>query len=184
MMKGFFYPLLDCMFGRSLWCTRRKWPKRLVAKTSCRPSELRRSCWVKRPSAVANMLMTFLQWECTLLHNGMDNGQAALVHSYGALSQYEIKMKKTQRKTNKELTLDFYLENRPLKKALTSTCGLGIIPAFRYRKSILLYLWKNTSMHQRWINLNSQLIVQVMKPCSEGYKGLQKQCTSSVMISV
>lgn len=57
------YQPTDFNHALSLWFTRRKWPNRLVAKTSCRPSELMRSCWVKMPSAVANMLMTFLQWE-------------------------------------------------------------------------------------------------------------------------
>lgn len=40
------------------------------------------------------------------------------------------------------LWLTKYLENRPLKNALTFTWGFGMIPAFRYRKSILLYLQK------------------------------------------
>lgn len=33
-----------------------------------------------------------------------------------------------------------YLEKRPLKKAFTSNCGLGIMPAFRKRQSNRLYL--------------------------------------------
>lgn len=43
--------------------------------------------------------------------------------------------------------VEFYLENRPLKNALTFTWGFGIIPAFRYRKSILLYLQKKTKQN-------------------------------------
>lgn len=45
---------------------------------------------------------------------------------------------------------EFYLENRPLNKAFISTCGLGIIPALRYRKSILLYLYKNNIYIHSW----------------------------------
>lgn len=60
--------------------------------------------------------------ENILSHTVKDSGQAALTSNHQAL--------------------EGYLENRPLKKVLTFTCGLGIIPAFRYRKSILLYLWR------------------------------------------
>lgn len=125
-------------------CTRRKWPNRLVAKTSCRPSELRRSCWVKRPSAVANMLMTFLQWEET------QQCEVALVY---------------RRRTSitKQVKKWFYLENRPLKNALTFSCGFGIIPALRYRKSILLYLEKHK--HASKINLSSKFIVERTSSC-------------------
>lgn len=61
--------------------------------------------------------------------------------------EYTVRQKRGHRsRCSEELALGCYLENRPLKKALTLTCGLGIIPAFRYRKSILLYLWKNINV--------------------------------------
>lgn len=41
---------------------------------------------------------------------------------------------------SKKQKVEYHLENKPLKNALTFTWGFGIIPAFRYRKSILLYL--------------------------------------------
>lgn len=68
-------------------------------------------------------------------HISVESGQVALVYSHQALSQHC--------KANQKVTLEFYLENRPLKNALTFSCGFGIIPAFRYRKSILLYLRKH-----------------------------------------
>lgn len=40
-----------------------------------------------------------------------------------------------------------YLEKRPLKKAVTSNWGLGMMPAFRYRQSRRLYLQKITHTH-------------------------------------
>lgn len=112
--------------------TRRKWPNRFVANTSWRPSELSRSCWVRRPSAVANMLMTFLR---------RGQKQAQVLWRLSRLLPAS-----TRRRHDSFLNL--YLEKRPLKNAPTSTVGLGMIPAFRYKKSMRLYLWRHASERQ------------------------------------